>query len=101
MGILVAGLLAGALIIATAADDDGAAAAIAADRMYQHNLELLGGKFGVLLVELGDWFASLWHGRTLGYTVGFLAIAIALICCLLARVMPPPAAAHEKRGRDS
>jgi len=101
VGILVVGLLAAMLIVATAADDDGEAAAIAADRMYQHNLELMGGKFGVLLAEFGDWFASLWYGRTLGYTVALLSIVIASICFLLARAMRPPAAVHDKQSRDT
>jgi hypothetical protein len=91
VAVLVVGMLSAVLIAMTATDDEtDAASAIATDRMYQHNLELMGGKFGVLLAEFSDWFASLWHGRALAYTVGVVSIAIAAACFLLARLMKPP-----------
>ena len=34
----------------------------------------------VLFDEFNRWFASLWHGRTLAYTIAVLAIAIAVAC---------------------
>ena len=90
VAILVVGLLGAVLIAVTATDDEAdAASAIASDRMYQHNLELMGGKFGVLLAEFSDWFASLWHGRALAYTIGVLSIAISAGCFLLAHLMNP------------
>ena len=87
--ILFAGLLAAALIYALAADDQDReiAAEIASGRMYQHNLELMGGKLGVLLAEFNDWFASLWHGRRLACTVAVLAIATSAGCFWVARLM--------------
>jgi hypothetical protein len=91
VAVLVGGILSAVLIAMTATDDEAdAASALATDRMYQHNLELMGGKFGVLLAQFSDWFASLWHGRTLAYTVGVLSIAIAAACFLLAHLMRPP-----------
>ena len=55
--------------------------------MYQHNLELMGGKLGVMLADFSDWFASLWHGKRLGYTVACISIATAAGCFWISRMM--------------
>jgi len=70
------------LIYVFAIDDSDAdtAAEITSARMYQHNLEVIGGKFAVYLDELNRWFSSLWHGRALAYTIAVIAIAIAVVC---------------------
>jgi hypothetical protein len=87
--ILVVGLLAAALIYAVADDDKDReiATEIASGRMYQHNLELMGGKLGVLMADVNEWFAGLWHGRRLAYTVVVLAIATAAGCFWVAHLM--------------
>jgi hypothetical protein len=87
--ILVAGLVSAALIFAFATDDAELAAAdeIAGGRAYQHNIELMGGKFAVLSVEFDRWFASLWHGRPLAYTVAVLSVAVTLLCFGIARML--------------
>jgi hypothetical protein len=80
--VLIVGFLTAALVYFLATDDADvdAAAEIANARMYQHNLEVIGGKFAVYLDEFNRWFASLWHGRALAYTIAVLAIAIAVVC---------------------
>ncbi len=45
-------------------------------KMYMHNLELYGGKVNVLANELVRWFAGLWHGRSLAFTVACISIII-------------------------
>ena len=87
--ILLVGLVAAALIYALGSDDRDmeVAAEIASGRLYQHNLELMGGKLGVVLAEVNDWLASLWHGRRLGCTVAVLSIATAAACFWVARLM--------------
>jgi len=40
-------------------------------------LELYGGKANVLSVEFQQWFAGLWHGRTLAATVAVLTVLLA------------------------
>jgi len=86
---LVVGFVAAALVYVFAADDGDAdaAAEIANARMYQHNLEVIGGKFAVYLDEFNRWFASLWHGRPLAWTIGVLAIAIAIVCVRVGDLM--------------
>lgn len=101
--ILAAGLVAAILIFILAAPDADLAAAeeITKGRGYEHNLQLMGGKFAVLTVEFDQWFASLWQGRQLAYTVAVLSIAIALACFWLARMMTPPGRRDAGRGRGS
>ena len=91
VAILVAGLVSAALIYAFATDDPDAEAAaeIASSRAYQHNLELMGGKFALLSTEFDDWFASLWHGRPLAYTVAVLSVAVAGVCFWVSHLSAP------------
>jgi hypothetical protein len=79
--ILLVGLVSALLIYVLAADDGDTDPArdVVNAKMYQHNLQVMGGKFAVLSVRFTQWLESLWHGRTLAYTVGVLALAIALI----------------------
>ena len=87
-GVLVVGLLAATLVYIFATDNDiDEAAELANARMYQHNLEVIGGKFAVYLDEFNRWFASLWHGRSLAYTIGVLAIGIAIACIRVGDLM--------------
>ena len=103
LGVLVVGLMGAALIYAFATNDGDAEAAreITSGRMYQHNIELMGGKFAVLSTEFNQWFASLWHGKPLAYTVAVLAVAIALACFWIDRHVsnPLPRDADPPRNR--
>lgn len=88
IAVLVVGLTAAALIAAFApgATPDDLANRVAQGRMYRHNLELMGGTTGVLIDEFDRWFAALWHGRALAATIAVLAIAVALVCFVAARL---------------
>jgi hypothetical protein len=92
VAILLAGLAGAALVYVFAAGDEGAelAAEIARDRMYQHNLALMGGKAAVYMAGFDQWFSSLWHGRPLAATLAVLAVGIALACFWVAWLMSPP-----------
>jgi hypothetical protein len=41
----------------------------------------------VYAARFNRWLAGLWHGRPLAYTVAVLAVAIALLCFLVARMV--------------
>lgn len=96
--VLVLGLAGAALIYVTSKDDagpavgyviaDGHAYAIApADsKKYRHDLELYGGKAAVLADEFSNWFAGLWQGRALAFTVAGISIAVAVGLFFLARL---------------
>jgi hypothetical protein len=89
--ILIVGLVAAAFIYVFASEDRDLelAAEIAGGRMYQHNLELMGGKLGVFLADVNDWFASLWHGKRLAGTIAVLAIVAGAGCFWIASLMAP------------
>jgi len=90
---LVVGLVAAALIYAFV-DDTGpdAAAEIASGRVYEYNIERIGGKSAVYAARFNQWLGSLWHGRTLAYTVAAIAIAVAAMCLLAAHLVAPNSA---------
>jgi hypothetical protein len=103
VAILLVGLVGAALIYVFAADDRDTdrATEIASGRMYKHNLELMGGKFAVYADQFNQWFAGLWHGRPLAYTVAVLAVAIALVCFWVARLMSVPLPNESDQERES
>ncbi|MEO6749423.1 MAG: hypothetical protein ABI294_07525 [Casimicrobiaceae bacterium] len=90
---LVVGLVAAALIYAFV-DDTGpdAAAEIASGRVYEYNIERIGGKSAVYAARFNQWLGGLWHGRTLAYTVAAIAISVAAMCLLAAHLATPSAA---------
>src|SRR2546422_8335217 len=103
VAVLLVGLIGAALIYIFAADDGGVDPAdeIASGRIYEHNLELMGGKFAVYVARFNQWFADLWHGRPLAYTVAVLAVAIASVCIWVARLMSVPSPSkpdHDRKG---
>lgn len=49
-------------------------------RMYQHDIRLIGGKAAVYATQFDDWFADLWHGRQLAWTIAIIAAAFAGLC---------------------
>jgi hypothetical protein len=103
VAILLVGLVGAALIYVFAADDGDTdrASEITSGRMYKHNLELMGGKFAVYADQFNQWFAGLWHGRPLAYTVAVLAVAIALGCFWVARLMSVPLPSESDKERES
>jgi len=57
-------------------------------KKYMRDLELYGGKANVLVEEFRNWFAGLWHGKTLAYTVACITILISLGLFAVARHLP-------------
>jgi hypothetical protein len=66
-------------------------------KKYQHDLEVYGGKANVLAAEFRDWFAGLWYGRNLAFTIAVLAILAALVYRFFATPLPEE---EELDGRD-
>jgi hypothetical protein len=48
-------------------------------KKYLRELEVYGGKANVLSVEFQQWFAGLWHGRTLAGTVAVLTVLLTFV----------------------
>ena len=101
LALLLLGLFAAAVIYVTTEDDsngvigyeviNGVAYPVApADsKAYQRELERFGGKANVLAVEFTHWFAGLWQGRRLAFTVGFLGAVSSLVLYLFAKYLEP------------
>ncbi len=53
-------------------------------KMYKHDLELFGGKANVIANDFTRWFAGLWQGESLAYTVACLTIIVSLGFFLIA-----------------
>jgi hypothetical protein len=47
-----------------------------AQRRYNRQMQVIGGKANLLSAEFMDWFAARWHGRNLAYTVAVLTVAV-------------------------
>ena len=75
--LLVAGLLAAAIIFCTARSDEQPeiAGMDLATKRDSLQLEKIGGKSYILFNDFNEWFATLWHGRRLAYTIAILSIA--------------------------
>jgi hypothetical protein len=67
-----------------------------ARKKYVRDLELYGGKINILAVEFRQWFASLWRGKPLAYTIALLTV---LLSSLLWR-MGSHAASHRDTPAD-
>ena len=99
--ILLAGLGSAVLIYVRAGDDSQGVLGYEAvggrvypispedSKMYIHDLELYGGKSNVLADQFMRWFAGLWHGRSLAFTVACIAIFISIGVFLVAHHLPP------------
>jgi hypothetical protein len=87
--VLLLGLVSAAVIYIFAPDDGGAdpAGQIASGRIYEYNIERIGGMAAVYAARFNRWLAGLWHGRSLAYTVAVLSVAIALVCFVVARMV--------------
>ncbi|HET6420482.1 MAG TPA: hypothetical protein VFG19_10020 [Geobacteraceae bacterium] len=89
--VLLAGLCSAVLIYLTAADSSDGITDNAPEysKMYTHDLELYGGKANVLAAEFTHWFAGLWHGQTLAFTVACITVLISLGLCFVAYHLYP------------
>ena len=54
-----------------------------ASKKYVHELELYGGKITILAVEFRQWFARLWQGQQLSYTVACITVMLASLLWFL------------------
>lgn len=110
--ILLAGLAVAALVYLTAKDDltddasyefvGGAVYATPPQdsKRYVHDIELNGGKAAVVVDDIDRWLGSLWHGRRLAYTLGTLAIGLALACFFVAERLLDDSSPDEAEGQQ-
>jgi hypothetical protein len=54
-------------------------------KKYVHDLQVYGGQAAVMADQITRWFAGLWAGTQLAYTVGWLSFFLALVFLIAAR----------------
>jgi|ERR1700674_784933 len=101
--ILTVGLLSAIVIYwnAAPAPEIPLGADLEESKQYLRQLELYGGKANVLGAELRAWFDDLWHGRSLAFTVGFIALLLAAGFRVAAIPLPPLASPDTGAGAGS
>jgi hypothetical protein len=74
--ILAFGLGAGGAIYATAdeATEHMGVQELLWSKAYNRDLQRFGGKAAVLFDDFNRWFASLWHGKSLGLAIIWLSV---------------------------
>jgi hypothetical protein len=83
--ILIVGLVAALIIYAIAPSAD--LSATPDDQRYVDQVERIGGKLQLAMIQFQHWFASLWHGSSLAFTLATLSIVAALICFWLSDLL--------------
>jgi len=73
-------------------------------KTYVHDMELYGGKANLLAQEFKNWFVSLWHGKSLAFTIACIAIFISFGFFFVAKHLPADtnnvAGGENKRDRS-
>ena len=87
--ILLVGLSSAGLIYLTAGNGPDSGPDFENSKIYLHDLELYGGKANVLANEFRNWFAGLWQGKSLAYTVVSITLVMAFGFFFVARHSPP------------
>ncbi|HXW68894.1 MAG TPA: hypothetical protein VEJ88_04740 [Dissulfurispiraceae bacterium] len=83
-GILLVGLGSAILIYITAGNAPDNIPDFENSKIYMHDLELYGGKANVLANEFRNWFAGLWQGKSLAYTIACISIIISFLIYFVA-----------------
>jgi hypothetical protein len=65
--------------IAAAARPENPLADQLESKKYLHDLEVYGGKANVLAAQFRDWFAGLWSGTNLAWTIAALTLLTVVV----------------------
>ena len=68
-------------------------------KRYVREVERFGGKAFLIFDEIDRWFASLWQGKKLGVTIGWLSSVASLAIFLAARYLYPEPGSHGPEHR--
>jgi hypothetical protein len=101
-GILLAGLGAAMAIYLTAGEiPDNPFAEYENSKRFSHEVQRMGGKMALVANDLTAWFAGLWQGRQLAWTVACLTIVIAAGYYLIASDVKPEDTGMEPHDHNS
>jgi hypothetical protein len=78
-GVLLVGLASAIAVYMTAVNpaDDPLGNPMDTSKIYQRNMEMVGGTANLVAGQITDWVKGLFQGRTLAYTLAFLTLALA------------------------
>jgi hypothetical protein len=90
LGILLCGI-GSSVAIYLAADDtpENPFAEFEQSKRFAYEVQRMGGKMALVANDAGIWFAGLWQGRQLAYTVACITLVIALAYYVIASTVPP------------
>lgn len=69
-------------------------------KRYRHDLEVIGGKMNVLMDQFCRWFATLWQGKSLAFTIAWFTLAVSFGIFLFARHLPTGTAINGEPESD-
>ncbi len=58
------------------------------NKKYVHDLQVYGGNAAMLADRFMRWFAGLWHGTSLAYTVACIAFLLSFVVFVVANNVP-------------
>ncbi|MGA2403286.1 MAG: hypothetical protein ABSG91_16520 [Syntrophobacteraceae bacterium] len=70
-------------------------------KQYLRGLELYGGTANVLADEFRRWFAGLWHGKSLAFTVACITIFISSGVFYTASHLPPRLKSDDRSEKNT
>lgn len=83
--IVLTGACSAVVIYLTAAKlPDDPFAEFEKSKKFAHELERMGGKAALAAHDVNRWFAGLWQGETLAYTVLFITAVVAAVYYVVA-----------------
>ena len=90
-GILLVGLASAVGVFLTAVNpaDDPLGNPLDNSKIYQRNVEMVGGTANLVASQITDWIKGLWQGRTLAYTLAVLTLAVAYGFLFITEDLPP------------
>ncbi len=58
-------------------------------KQYLREMEVYGGKANLIAGDFRQWFATLWHGRSLAVTIAVLTVLVSLALLFFGTPLPP------------
>lgn len=95
--ILLAGLGSAAAIYLTAREEPlSPFAEFEKSKKFVNQLERMGGKAALVANDFNTWFAGLWRGESLAYTVAVITVVIAAGYCFISTGLEAEARSRNK-----
>jgi len=90
-GMVMVGLAAAITVYFTAVNpaDDPLGNPLENSKIYQREMEMVGGTANVVASQITGWVKGLWQGRTLAFTLAILTLVIALGFMFITEDQPP------------